>query len=66
MGKPHYYQKVIICPWHRVILSLSMAAQFLRCQSILFWFQQRKFCITEGVLFGFSGAVLERPKSPFH
>ena len=32
MGKPHYYQKVIICLAVTSALSLSMATQFLRCQ----------------------------------
>ena len=39
---------------------------FCTAGGTLFWFQQRKFCITEGVLFGYSGAIFERSKVSFH
>ena len=47
--KRNCYQKVIIC--FASLFSLSIAAQILRCQ---------------GVLFGYSGAILGRLKVSFH
>ena len=48
--KRNCYQKVIIC--FASLFSLTIAAQILRCRG--------------GVLFGYSGAIFERLRSPFY
>ena len=51
MGKPHYYQKVIICT------SEPRRLIFAYCGAI--------FALPEAFFFGYSGAIFERSRSPF-
>ena len=52
MGKPQYYQKVIICT------SEPRRLIFDYCGAI--------FALPEAFFFGYSGAIFERMKSPFY
>ena len=52
MGKPHYYQKVIICP------SEPRRLIFDYCGAI--------FALPEAFFFGYSGAIFEWLKVSFH
>ena len=50
--KRNRYQKVIICSIGATLPYLCLL--------------RRKFCITEGVLFGYSGAIFGRLRIPFY
>ena len=50
--KRNRYQKVIICP-------IGAVPPYL-------WLLRRNVCAAGGVLFGYSGAIFERMKSPFY